>query len=276
MEEVVLLGMRDKEGYLSFWNENLSFVLRGCILIELAFRGNIQVIDDPSRKRFDLSDRLIEVVNPKKTGEFLLDETLQMMKSEESQSISTWIDLLSGETWNIFKINLQLKQVRERISKGLVDKGILRTEMKNFFLFDMATHPVEDLKCKEMIKKRILSVLLPQTAVILADEYFPETVQLRCLRTIALILSAYAGSVLENVASDLDYQKKDDLFVRTSEILDQSSVYPFEFDNKSSTNIATNLNQLVENELSKDKNLNLKLETIAGVFEVFLKMDSIV
>ncbi len=40
------------------------------------------------------------------------------------------------------KIGYQLKQVRERLAKGLVDKGILRTEKRNFLLFDMATHPL--------------------------------------------------------------------------------------------------------------------------------------
>ncbi|KAJ7741867.1 hypothetical protein B0H16DRAFT_1464313 [Mycena metata] len=33
-------------------------------------------------------------------------------------------------------------QVRERLAIGLVDKGVLRTEKRNFLLFDMATHPV--------------------------------------------------------------------------------------------------------------------------------------
>ena len=37
------------------------------------------------------------------------------------------------------KISYQLKQVRERIAKGLVDKGVLRTEKKNFLIFDMPT-----------------------------------------------------------------------------------------------------------------------------------------
>ena len=50
-------------------------------------------------------------------------------------------DKEAGETWNLMKIGYQLKQVRERLCKGLVDKGILRTEKKNFLLFDMATHP---------------------------------------------------------------------------------------------------------------------------------------
>ena len=47
------------------------------------------------------------------------------------------------------KIGYQLKQVRERLAKGLVDKGILRTEKRNFLLFDMATHPVVDSGAKD-------------------------------------------------------------------------------------------------------------------------------
>ena len=47
------------------------------------------------------------------------------------------------------KIGYQLKQVRERLQKGLVDKGILRTEKRNFLLFDMATHPVADNGAKD-------------------------------------------------------------------------------------------------------------------------------
>jgi Golgi phosphoprotein 3 len=51
---------------------------------------------DPSRRRFPLPDRVIEVVDDTPTGEVLLDETLKMMKSSEKMSVSSWIDLLSG------------------------------------------------------------------------------------------------------------------------------------------------------------------------------------
>ena len=54
----------------------------------------------------------------------------------------------------------QLKQVRERLAKGLVDKGVLRTEKKNFVLFDMATHPVSDASVKEDLIARVVSTLL--------------------------------------------------------------------------------------------------------------------
>lgn len=58
-------------------------------------------------------------------GRSSLDETIKIMKFSEPLSVSTWIDYLSGETWNLTKITYQLKQVRERLAKGLVDKGVL-------------------------------------------------------------------------------------------------------------------------------------------------------
>lgn len=117
MEEVLLMGLKDKQvrwepitpcplvppanavyvkGYLSFWNDNISYALRGCIVIELAFRGRISMQKDSSRRRFPLADRVIEVIDDTLTGEVLLDEALKMMKSSEKMSVSSWIDLMSG------------------------------------------------------------------------------------------------------------------------------------------------------------------------------------
>jgi len=84
------------QGYLSFWNDNISYALRGCIVLELAFRGRISMQNDPSRRRFPLADRVIEVIDDTLTGEVLLDEALKMMKSSEKMSVSSWIDLMSG------------------------------------------------------------------------------------------------------------------------------------------------------------------------------------
>ena len=65
MEEILLLGLKDKQGYLSFWNDNISFTLRRCICLELALRGRIAVCKDVNRRRLPLADRLIDVVNDK-------------------------------------------------------------------------------------------------------------------------------------------------------------------------------------------------------------------
>ena len=51
---------------------------------------------DPSRRRFLLPDRTIEVIDNTLTGEVLLDEALKMMDSSEKMSVNSWIDLMSG------------------------------------------------------------------------------------------------------------------------------------------------------------------------------------
>ena len=85
-----------QQGYLSFWNDNISYALRGCIVLELAFRGRIAMQKDASRRRFPLADRVIEVIDDTLTGEVLLDEALKMMKQSEKMSVASWIDLMSG------------------------------------------------------------------------------------------------------------------------------------------------------------------------------------
>ena len=56
---------------------------------------------DPSRRRFPLPDRVIEVIDDTLTGEVLLDEALKLMKTSEKMSVSSWIDLLSGMSKSI-------------------------------------------------------------------------------------------------------------------------------------------------------------------------------
>jgi len=88
-----------RQGYLSFWNDSISYALRGCILIELALRRRIALVKDVNRRRNPLPERLVEVIDDKHTGETILDETLKMMKAQEGDkfTINSWIDLLSGE-----------------------------------------------------------------------------------------------------------------------------------------------------------------------------------
>ncbi|KAJ9121329.1 Vacuolar protein sorting-associated protein 74 [Naganishia onofrii] len=227
MEEVLLLGLKDKQGYLSFWNDNISYALRGCILVELALRRRIAVVKDPSRRRLALPDRLIEVIDERQTGETILDEALKMMKSSEKYGTGAWIDLMSGETWNVMKIGYQLKQVRERLAKGLVDKGVLRTEKRNFLLFDMATHPIADVNAKEDVLRRALTLLTARTTAIPGQALHKENVQYRVIRAVALVCSAYAANVLENALQRLSYDARESAFVRCDDILLEFSTWPF-------------------------------------------------
>lgn len=246
MEEVLLLGLKDRQvrltlvqemvcglsiwntqGYLSFWNDNISYTLRGCILMELALRGRIAMIRDVNRRRFPLPDRYIEVIDERLTGEVLLDEALKMIKVSEPMSVGTWIDLMSGETWNVMKIGYQLKQVRERLAKGLVDKGVLRTEKKNFLLFDMATHPVSDAAYKDDVVKRTLGLLTARTAAVPQSTLYTPYVQYRTVRAVCMICAAFAANVLENALVHLSYEGREAAFSKCDILLANFSQYPF-------------------------------------------------
>ncbi|KAM5256271.1 Golgi phosphoprotein 3-like isoform 4-T4 [Ctenodactylus gundi] len=63
MEEVLLLGLKDKEGYTSFWNDCISSGLRGGILIELAMRGRIS-LEPPTLRKKRLLDRKVRPGTP--------------------------------------------------------------------------------------------------------------------------------------------------------------------------------------------------------------------
>lgn len=65
------------------------------------------------------------------------------------------IILCIGETWNPLKLRYQLKNVRERLAKNLVEKGVLTTEKQNFLLFDMTTHPLNDNNIKSKLVKKV-------------------------------------------------------------------------------------------------------------------------
>ncbi|KAM7207980.1 Golgi phosphoprotein 3 (GPP34) domain containing protein [Naviculisporaceae sp. PSN 640] len=275
MEEVLLLGLKDKQGYLSFWNDNISYALRGCIVLELAFRGRISMQKDPSRRRFPLPDRVIEVIDDTLTGEVLLDEALKMMKTSEKMSVSSWIDLMSGETWNLMKIGYQLKQVRERLAKGLVDKGILRTEKRNFLLFDMATHPVVDSGAKEEIRRRVRNVLTQRTVVLNNSQFLPENLEFRYTRTIAMVCAAYAANVLENALSTLGHEARERAFSQMDELLGDYSQWPFGKRKSVANDIGANLPQVIGEELNKAKEKELQLEVVAAVLNVFTRLDSL-
>lgn len=108
------------------------------------------------------------------------------------------------------KIGYQLKQVRERIAKGLVDKGVLRTEKRNFVIFDMATHPVADPTIKETLIQRTVDCLLGRIAN-------PDK------RTIGLVCAAYAANVLENALSNLSNSQREAAFQRVDDMLQEHS-----------------------------------------------------
>lgn len=211
MEEVLLLGLKDKEGYTSFWNDCISSGLRGCILIELSLRGRIE-LERAGMRRKSLLSRKVILKNADPCGDVLLDEALKHIKETEyPENIQTWIEYLSGETWNPLKLRYQLKNVRERLAKNLTEKGVLTTEKQNFLLFDMTTHPVTDGSIKNKLIKKV------QDAVLAKWVNDPHRMDKRML---SLIFLAHASDVLENAFAPLNDDDYDVAMKRVRDLLD--------------------------------------------------------
>ncbi|KAK2887786.1 hypothetical protein Q8A67_016014 [Cirrhinus molitorella] len=211
MEEILLLGLKDKEGYTSFWNDSISSGLRGCILVELALRGRIHLEPQTSRKR-KLLNRKVVVKSSAPTGDVLLDEALKHIKNTEPpEDVGSWIELLTGETWNPLKLHFQIRNVRERLAKNLVEKGVLTTEKQNFLLFDMTTHPLTDSNEKERLVQRLQESLL---------ERWTNDSRRMNRRMLALILLAHASDVLENALSSLPDERYDAASSRSQGLLE--------------------------------------------------------
>ena len=198
------------------------------------------------------------------------------------------------------KIGFQLKQVRERLAKGLVDKGVLRTEKRNFLLFDMATHPVADVRTKEAIVSRVVALLTSTTAAVPPAALGKEGTQCRAMRAVCLVCAAYAASVLDNAFGRLTYEDREAAFQRCDDILAEFASWPFGSSSSSaggsrsasasrrreasrigmgsagvsSREVVLGLVQEVKKEMLGGEE-DMCFELVAGVLEVLSKLDSL-
>ncbi|XP_038076838.1 Golgi phosphoprotein 3-like [Patiria miniata] len=211
MEEVLLLGLKDKEGYTSFWNDCISSGLRGCMLIELGLKGRIELEKTGMRRR-SLLNRKVLCKSDTPTGDVLLDEALKLIKDTSNmETTQGWIELLSGETWNPAKLRFQLRNVRERLAKNLVEKGVLTTEKQNFLLFDMTTHPLTDTTAKQRLIKRVQDGMLSR---------WPNNPHRIEKRLLSLVYLAHSSDVLENAFAPLSDEDYELAMKRVRELLD--------------------------------------------------------
>ena len=117
----------------------------------------------------------------------------------------------TGETWNPFNLRFQLKNVRERIAKNLVEKGVLTTEKKSFVIFDMTTHPLVNCPIKTKLIRRVQDALLSQW---ITDPHMMDK------RLLALIILAYHSDVLSNALGPLTDDHYETAMNRTRTLLD--------------------------------------------------------
>lgn len=101
--------------------------------------------------------------------------------------------------------------MRSRISKGLVEKGVLRTEKVSYLVFDLPSHPVQDTSVKKAIVQRVVDCLLGRSP--------PDK------KTVALVCAAYAANVLDNALTSLSFAQREQAFKKVDEILQECANY---------------------------------------------------
>lgn len=116
-----------------------------------------------------------------------------------------------GETWNPLKLRYQLRNVRERLAKNLVEKGVCTTEKQNFLLFDMTTHPLTDSVVKQKLIKRVQDSVLSR---------WTNDVHRMDRRVLSLIYMAHSSDVLENAFAPLSDEDYEVAMKRVRELLD--------------------------------------------------------
>jgi len=119
--------------------------------------------------------------------------------------------MYTGETWNPMKLKYQLKNVRERLAKNLVEKGVCTTEKQNFVLFDMTTHPLSDSSAKQRLICRL------QDSVLSRWTNNPQRFDRRIL---ALLFLAHSSDVLESAFASLSDDDYEVAMKRVRELLD--------------------------------------------------------
>ncbi|KAM4808899.1 Golgi phosphoprotein 3 isoform 2-T2 [Rhinophrynus dorsalis] len=159
-----------------------------------------------------LKDREVICKSDAPTGDVMLDEALKHIKETPTpETVQSWIELLSGETWNPLKLHFQLRNVRERLAKNLVEKGVLTTEKQNFLLFDMTTHPLTNNNIKQRLIKRVQEAVL--------DKWVKDPHRMD-KRLLALIYLAHSSDVIENAFAPLLDDQYDLAMKRVRQLLD--------------------------------------------------------
>lgn len=150
MEKLCLLALGDEWGQLSILNDNIPYVLRASILLELTLEKRIKLVihnggnrDEPWKLNVVIND-----FNP--VGDVFLDEAMKII-AQEDLSLQKWVDVLTGETWNRRLSEYQMRNLRERICKSLMEKGIITSQKSSLFLVETTEYPLLNIKLKRNI-----------------------------------------------------------------------------------------------------------------------------
>jgi len=125
-EEIYVMALDDHEGVIKPMPAfALDYALAGALLMELALDN-----------RIDSDLTTLKVIASEKTGDPLLDETLETLQAcAEPQPTAYWLKQLADQSGRI----------EERVLESLIRKGVLRQENRRIlWVFEVRRYPVQD------------------------------------------------------------------------------------------------------------------------------------
>ncbi len=141
-EELLLLGLDAESGEIILSvSTALPYGVIGAILLELHFRKKIEIYNNS-----------IKVLDPSKLGDDILDEVLELMNNHnKTEEAKYWIRT----------INSTIEDIIERLIVSLINKGILRKECKKIlWIIPVERFPAKDVLPEVRTRLLIRSVVL--------------------------------------------------------------------------------------------------------------------
>jgi hypothetical protein len=170
-EELMLLGLRDKEGTFATDDMGFGYALGGSLLAELLMTGKIGIDEVKKNKK------LVDLVDLERMGDPILDECVEKLRTAKRRaSLNTWVTRFAG-----------IKKLKHRAAQQLCRRGILRAdEGKVLLIFKRKIYPELDPGPERELVERLRTAIFTEV-----DELDP--------RTVVLVALADKAGVLKNV-----------------------------------------------------------------------------
>jgi hypothetical protein len=147
-EEILLLALRDREGTPEFgaWYQQ---AMAGAILAELLLRERVEV--EEAKKK------LVHVKSTEPLGDPIVDECLEHIRdAAKPRTAQDWVGRIAG-----------MRDLKERVARGLCDRGILRMDEKHVLLiFSRKVYPEIDHAPEREIIDRLRAAIFDDSAPI--------------------------------------------------------------------------------------------------------------
>lgn len=189
MEEICLMALGEEKAHISIFNDNIPYVLRASILLELVLVHKIKLniqdggnFDEPWKFNVSFSD-----FTP--TGDVFLDETMGIL-GKETFTLQKWLDILTGETWSRKLSVYQMHNLRDRLCKSLMEKGVVTSRKTSTFLIETTEYPLLDCRLKRSICFEIIDSAIDKDKL--------------DIRSLCRLLSMKAANVLQKALKVTD------------------------------------------------------------------------